>query len=174
MQKLGSELMFMAHVINKGYVDGLGCIATWVHIDVQGRCRSGPSLHWLQHSGVLAPLRRHYNFSIPENGSCISPGQNNRAGPGVMSRGELTTHLTWDGMGKGKCPSPLTPCHLQLALGSQKLALGPKILEDWSCPSLAIAFWREGPILWLGTTVDMAPGMGKPSSRMKAGEMDPC
>lgn len=39
MQKLGSGLMSMAHVITKGHVEAP---AAWSRVDVQGLCRAGP------------------------------------------------------------------------------------------------------------------------------------
>lgn len=46
--------MSMAHITTREHGDVLGPGSHWYHLDVQGLCRTGPTLHWLCHSGELA------------------------------------------------------------------------------------------------------------------------
>lgn len=45
------------------------------HVDVQGPCRTGAALHWLQGSGELAPLTYR---ALGKAGPASGPGQHNR------------------------------------------------------------------------------------------------
>lgn len=58
------------------------------YVDVQGLCGSGPTPHWLQHSGErshLSPIA-----AVLRTAGLVHSG----AGPGGRSVGELTLHLS--------------------------------------------------------------------------------
>ena len=62
--------------------------------------------------------------------------------------------MLWGGLSKEEILSPaLAPLHLQQA---GELALRSSELESWSCPSLAAALGRAGPVLALSSTVEVA------------------
>lgn len=88
MQWQGLVSMSIVHITKREHGASMVRAAARDHVEVQGLCITGPAPHCLRASGELVPSLT--GSSTQESGTCTSPKQHLRAGPGGRDVDEPT------------------------------------------------------------------------------------